>query len=279
MPSGPVTIALSGGADSAALAYLALETETEADALHVHHGFEGSARLAMAAQAIADQLGITLETVMVEVEPGPSPEDRARAARYAVFDRSERSLLTAHTRDDNAETMLINLIRGSGAEGLTGIPAHRLPAIYRPMLEVTRSETREIATLAGLKFVDDPMNEDLSLTRNRIRHKIVPLMRDLNPRVDEAMARAAATLARDAAYLDGSIDWAPTGAGLPAGVVVTLPRVLAERLIMRFLDAAGVGVTADRVDRVWAVARGETDRHDLADGRAVVRRGALVHLE
>ncbi len=276
-PPGAKTVALSGGADSAALAFLLVARGEQFDTLHIHHGYPASDRLAGAARSMAEQLDRPFESIEVEVGAGPSPEERARVARYQVFDRWPRPLLTAHTLDDNAETILINLIRGSGADGLSGIPRHRPPTTWRPMLDVTRSETREIATLAGLGFVDDPMNDDPTLTRNRVRRHVLPVLRDLNPRVDQALARGGEAIGRDSSFLDSLTPF--TGTRIATSIVLTLPRPMADRALRRMLDAADVGVTSDRLERMWAVARGHADRHDLAAGRSVVRRGAILSIE
>lgn len=278
LPHGPVVVALSGGADSATLAFLSVETGAVATALHIDHQLPASAQMAEAATAIAVQVGIDLTTRQVVLDEGPSPEEMARDARYAAFADSDGPILIGHTRDDSVETMLINLIRGTGPTGLTGIPRFRPPHIHRPMLAITRSETREIATLAGLPFVDDPMNEDLSLTRNRVRTSILPLMRELNPQLDTALARTAATLARDARFLD-DLASGHSDEAVPVSVVTTLPRVVADRVLHRMLESAGIGATADRIERMWSVAAGESDRQDLADGRLVTRRGALLAIE
>ncbi|HZD22671.1 MAG TPA: tRNA lysidine(34) synthetase, partial [Acidimicrobiia bacterium] len=144
LPPDAVTVALSGGADSAALAYLALQSGADVALLHINHGFDASDRLADAAERIAVRLGKPLRKVDVEVAAGPSPEAKARDARYAVFDEVEGVVVTGHTRDDSVETMLINLIRGTGIDGLRGIPYHRSPRVFRPMLNITRDATREI---------------------------------------------------------------------------------------------------------------------------------------
>ncbi len=115
LPPGDLTIALSGGADSAALAYLARRCASSGvKGLHVDHGLPGSSMLATAARGVATALGITLEVVIVEVALGPSPEEQARDARYPVFHSRSGPVLTGHTRDDDAETILINLVRGCG---------------------------------------------------------------------------------------------------------------------------------------------------------------------
>lgn len=275
LPSGPVTVALSGGADSATMALLVKRAGAEPRCLHVDHGLAGSPMMARAARDVASALQLQMDTVAVTLESGPSPEDRAREARYRAFDERTGPVLTGHTRDDNAETMLINLIRGTGPGGLAGIPRFRPPNIYRPMLDVSRDSAREIAVLAGLPFADDPMNRDLSLTRNRIRHRILPLLTELNPKVVEALARAADSLERDASLL---ADLAPsvTGGSVAASLTMTLPRPLADRMLANLLRSSGLGVTAERLERVWSVVRGDSQRQELAEGRVVSRRGALV---
>lgn len=278
LPEGPVEVALSGGADSASLAYLGIESGYEVRVLHIDHQLPASPMMARAAGDVAAKLGIEMEVIQVDVGEGPSPEDQARDARYAVLAEREGPVLTGHTRDDSIETMLINLVRGTGPSGLTGIPSFRSPNIYRPMLAVTRSETRELATLAGLPFVDDPMNADLSLTRNRVRLQLLPLMRELNPQVDAALARTAATLERDREYLEERVA-EHFGRAVPVSAVTTLPRALADRVLHRALEENGIGPTSDRIGRMWSVASGESERQELAAGRVVVRRGALLVIE
>jgi tRNA(Ile)-lysidine synthase len=278
LPDGPLVVALSGGADSAALAYLCVESGIDTTALHIDHQFPASPMLAEAAGSVAAHIGIAMETRQVTVGDGASPEEMARKARYEVFAKSPVPLLTAHTRDDTVETVLINLIRGTGTAGLAGIPRFRPPLIYRPMLAITGSETREICTLAGLPYRDDPMNLRPDLTRNRVRLEILPLMRALNPAVDAAIARAATSLRRDHDYLESETEALDTGT-LAASVLTTLPRVLADRLIRRSLESHGIAPTADRIERVWSVATGESERQDLAAGKTVSRRGATLVIE
>lgn len=277
-PAQKVEVGLSGGADSAALGLLAVEAGLEVAAVHIDHQLPASPMMAEAAGAVAADLGVDLAVRQVVLTSGASLEARAREARYAAFAEREGPIVTGHTRDDSVETMLINLIRGTGTSGLTGIPRFRPPHIYRPMLTVTRSETREMATLAGLSFVDDPMNQDMSLTRNRVRLDLLPLMRELNPQVDAALARTAATLERDREYLEEQAA-EHFGRALPVSAVTTLPRALADRVLHRALEESGIGPTSDRMQRMWSVASGESDHQDLAGGRVVVRRGALLVIE
>lgn len=278
LPEAPLVVALSGGADSAALAYLATESGREIDLVHVDHQLAASPIMARAAHAIGEVFDLPVETVTVDIGSGPSLEDRARDARYHALEKIESAVITGHTRDDSVETMLINLIRGTGPRGLTGIPRFRPPNVYRPMLCITRGETREIATLARLPFVDDPMNADMSLTRNRVRLHILPVMRELNPQIDSALARTAEILESDVDFLDELASRHQTGV-LPVSVIVTLPKVLADRVLRVALEKVAIPPTADRIGRMWSVAGGESQRQDLAEGRSVVRRDALLVIE
>lgn len=273
-----MTVALSGGADSAALAVLAIQSGREVSLFHVHHGFDASDMLAAAASEIADRLGIALETVSVAVSEGASLEAQARDARYGALTNVAGPVVTGHTRDDAVETMLINLVRGTGADGLTGIPYHRRPNVYRPILDVSRSETREIAALADLPFRDDPANESLDLTRNRIRHVVLPRLRELNPNLDETMARAASALRSDRDLLDEMADGALSDE-METSVITTLPSPIADRLVKRWLTAHDVEVSADAVARVWSVVSGDSNRQELDRGRSVVRDRAVIRVE
>lgn len=279
LPDGDVTVALSGGADSAALAHLCAISGASTRAVHVHHGYPASDALADAAQKISGSLGIPIHTIEVQVSSGASPEERARDVRYQALLAIDGPVLTAHTRDDNVETVLINLIRGSGPDGLGGIPDFRPPNVHRPILQVTRSETREIATLAGLDFLDDPMNRDQSLTRNRIRMRLLPVLREFNPSIDEAISRAAAAIRDEIADADEAAAGVTIGGDLPVSVMAALPRPVAMRVMRRWLTANEVAVSADTLARVWSVVDGESTRQELNGGRSVVRREAILTID
>lgn len=287
LPEGALVVALSGGADSAALALLCRQAEREARLLHVNHGLRHSGLMEGAARDIAARLEMDLEVVAVTLsETGASLEGRARQARYRAFAEAtgpEEALLTAHTCEDNAETVLFNLMRGAGARGLAGIPAAREPNIRRPALAISRSETREIAVLAGLAFVDDPMNQDPGLTRNLIRSQAIPYLERFNSRLVGSLARTAESLSRDVEHLEALAGAAPVqyrdgSASCAVGALLALPRPVADRVLMAMVGhVSGRGeITAARIDRAWSVVRSESPAEEIAAGGRATRRGASL---
>jgi tRNA(Ile)-lysidine synthase len=287
IPDGRWVVGLSGGADSAALAYL-LSTMGEPRAVHVNHGLPASVRLEAAASEIAARLGMTLEVAHVEVPDGPSPEGMARRARYeALLPHlgAGEVLLTAHTLEDQAETVMMNLIRGTGPSGLAGIP-RLAPPLARPLLDVSRSETRELAALAGLPFLDDPTNFDPTLRRNAIRLEVLPdLSARFNPRLTAALARLAALLRSDEDLLEEEARLVPIltrGAviAVPIGALVAVPRPVADRALRLCLGRARPphSGTAAEMAQIWAVATGEQGRAQLAGDLEVAVEGPLLLL-
>jgi tRNA(Ile)-lysidine synthase len=287
LPDAPsFTVALSGGADSAALAYLMVRAGRSVRALHVDHGLPGSPRMRAAAEAVAGQLGIPLQVVETTVPAGASPEGRARSARYEAFAGATsvaEPVLTAHTADDNVETMILNLVRGGSTRGLSGIPKHRPPNVHRPMLKVTRNSAREIAVLAGLGFEDDPMNLDPGLSRNYIRRVVMPTLSALDPGIATQLARGAELVRADADLLD---DWAAAcplrattdGVLLVVGDLLQLPEPIAGRVVMRGLGRLGVEPSSDRVNRALEVARGLAVSAEIGGGVVAVRQGPFLRL-
>lgn len=284
----PAVIALSGGADSAALAWLYVRADKRTRALHVNHGLTHSDRLESAARAISDALGIDLDVVTVEVPIGSSPEGQAREARYSAFLdvlQPGEVLLTAHTLDDNAETVLLNLIRGTGSRGLAGIPRWRSTSISRPALDLRRSEMREIAVLAGLQFFDDPMNADLALTRNWIRKVVIPELEKANPRLRESLHRSAQFVDAESALVEEMARSAPLqvrdgGARVSCGQLLALPEPAASRVLMQMIDQVlgTTAVSADRVARMWSVLRGESASQEIGGGAIAETAGAMMVL-
>ncbi len=271
-PGRPVTCAVSGGADSLALLVLATESGCEVTAVHVDHGLRaGSADEARIVSAAAERFGAGFRAESVRVEPGPNLEARARAARYAVL---PADVLTGHTADDQAETVLINLLRGAGVPGLAGIRPER-----RPLLGLRRSETAELCALLDLDPVDDPTNREPRFLRNRVRLELLPLLDDLAGRdVVPVLARQARHLRGVADLLEVlAADLDPTDARAlvesdPTLATVAVRRWLGGRPGLHPPDTA-------TVERILAVARNEARAADVGAGWRVARTDRRLRLE
>ena len=162
--------ALSGGPDSAALVALAVAADLDVRTVHVDHGLRpDSADDASTAQGIADRFGVPFRCERVELADGANLESRARAARRAAVGVGA---LTGHTADDQAETLLLRLLRGAGGAGLAAMS----PGPTKPILALRRAETHELCTLLDLTVADDPTNTDRRFRRNRMRHDVIPLL-------------------------------------------------------------------------------------------------------
>jgi len=262
-PGTPVVCALSGGPDSAALVALAVHAELDVTAVHVHHGLRPSAdHDAHAANRIADHLGVAFHGVAVELDDGPNLEARARNARRTVLGAAA---LTGHTADDQAETMLLNLLRGAGA---TGLAAMR-PGPTHPILALRRSETHALCDVLGLRPAHDPSNDDPRFRRNRVRHQLVPLAADIADRdLAPLLVRTADLLRDDDDFLQvlaAKID--PTD----ARVVADAAAPVARRVVRAWLTIDGHPPDSAGVERVLAVARGEALACDVA-GVGKIRR-------
>lgn len=288
IPDGELAVALSGGADSAALGYLLASGGRSVRAIHVDHGMAASPRLERAAKEVAAILGVEIIVVPVDLGPAGASEGTARRARYGAFEEAAlpgEAVLTAHTRDDQAETVVMNLLRGAGSRGLSGIPRHRPPNVYRPMLDVSRSDTRELALLAGLPFVDDPMNDDTSLTRNRVRLELLPTMSIYNPQLVASLARMANTLSAESAFLDREAGEAGVVVGdgsarVAVGALLSLEPALVARVLGSmtgsFRDHPGPG--ADEMERIDRVLRGHSRSEQLTGGLVARRVGPFLEI-
>ncbi len=286
VPAGDLVVALSGGADSAALAYLLGHPARRFRAVHVNHGLPDSSKLERAARGIAGRLGVDLDVAAVAVPAGASAEGQARHARYESLSGQLETgewLLTAHTREDQAETVLMNLLRGSGPAGLAGIPV-KSGSIARPMLGISRSETRELAVLADLPFYDDPANLDPANRRNVIRLEVLPgLEARFNPRLVESLARAATLTRSDEDYLQGQVGSVSllargSSVAVPVGGLAAVPRPVADRAVRGCLARVRPphSGTAAEMAQIWAVASGERRSTLLAGGIEVAVDGPLL---
>lgn len=207
-------IAFSGGLDSTVLLHLLVHlAKTESlpplSAIHVHHGLQAVADAwPDHCQSVCDALGVPLQVVRVQVQPGASLERAARDARYAAFIEATQAnevLMTAQHRDDQAETLLFRLLRGAGVRGLSGMPRQRplgKGQLLRPLLDVTRAELEAYAAEHRLSWIEDPSNQDRQFSRNYLRLQVFPVLTKRWPQAVTTMARSAAHLSEAQGLLD-----------------------------------------------------------------------------
>jgi tRNA(Ile)-lysidine synthase len=273
-PGTDVSCAVSGGADSLALLALAVQAGCTVTACHVDHGLRGeAAEEADVVRDAAARFGAAFVALRVDVGAGPNLEARARSARYAAL---PHGVLTGHTADDQAETVLLNLLRGAALDGLAGIR----PDGRRPLLALRRTETRALCAELGLAPVADPSNDDPAFRRNRVRHELLPLLDAIAERdVAALLARQSALVADDVALLDelaGALD--PTDAAALAAAPVALARRAIRSWLRGGTDAECHPPDAAAVERVLAVARGEAVATEVL-GRRVSRSHGRLRVE
>lgn len=234
-PDLPLAVALSGGADSVALLVACSEKwPGKVVAWHVNHGLqEAASAFEEHCRAMCEQLHVPLWIQKVDArnQPGQSPEDAARQARYGAFsalalekynDVAIKSIAIAQHADDQIETLLLALSRGAGLAGLSAMPARWQRGsldYYRPLLSVTGADIRTWLAARGIPFVEDPTNHDQRYTRNRIRARVMPALRSAFPHFLDTFARSAAHAAQAQQVLDEvalqDLQLANGGAGLP----------------------------------------------------------------
>lgn len=265
--------AVSGGADSLALLVLACRTDRPVTAVHVDHGLRSdSAADARVVADAAERFGAGFACHRVRVDPGSNLEARARAARYSVL---PEGVLTGHTADDQVETILLNLMRGAGLDGLSGIRRDR-----RPLLGLRRTETVALCERVGLVPVVDPTNEDLNLRRNRVRADLLPLLHDI------AQRDVVPVIARQADDLRAVSDWLDSLAeGVDAtdvSALVDSPPPVARVALRRFIQTetgADHPPTADTIARALDVVHGRVRATELGRGWTLRRRQGALRVE
>ena len=249
---GPVAVALSGGADSLALTAATVAEAPNVLALIVDHGLQaGSAEVASTAAARALAFGVEDARVLtVQVNGSGGMEAAARRARYDALNRArgDASVLVAHTLDDQAETVLLGLGRGSGPRSIAGMAAFDAPW-GRPLLGVRRSVTRAACVELGIEPFEDPHNSDTDFTRVRLRHEVLPLLEDvLGGGVAAALARTAEQLREDGRVLDAMAESVvdSDAPDLEVAALDPLDPAVRRRVLRRWLLGRGVTSLTDR---------------------------------
>ena len=212
-----ITVALSGGADSMSLLYVLVslkdKLEIEVSAAHFNHMIRGEEayRDERFVESVCERLGVELITERGDVpayaaEHRLSTELAAREMRYRFFERINRgAVATAHTASDNLETVIFNLTRGTSLKGLCGIPPKR-GIFIRPLILCTRDDVEEYCEKNAVEYVTDSTNLSDDYSRNKIRHGIIPLLKEINPSIEHSVIRTAMSLREDDAFINTAVD-------------------------------------------------------------------------
>ena len=268
-----IAVGVSGGADSVALlrflAALRPQFGWDLVVCHIHHGLRGAEadRDECFVRALAEQLGLPcavsrIDAAALALRDHISVEEAGRTARYAFFAQTAGEggrIATAHTLDDSIETVLMNLVRGTGLRGLCGIPRIR-GNIVRPLLDCTRVEVEDYLGALGQPYCTDSTNLTDDYTRNRIRHDILPRLCALNPNFPGAMARMLPRLAAQQALTDclaaqSAQQLHAACGGLSRQGLSALPEPVCDRLLLRLLEQNRLPVSSAAVERMTETLR------------------------
>jgi tRNA(Ile)-lysidine synthase len=301
-PTGTrLLIGLSGGSDSVALVLLLQELAEQDDfrvvaLAHLNHRLRCSAaRDEEFCRELANRVGLPIAVESIDVASYAqtqrlSVEDSARRLRYDFLDRVAESvsadrIAVGHTRDDQAETFLLKLIRGAGLTGLGGIYPRR-GRVVRPLLDVGRADLRRYLESRGQPWMDDETNQDLSNPRNRVRHKVLPELEIVGSASGAAIARAAAIIREDGQWLDelgerrfdALVTRSNTGLEIDVSGLMAEPPPMRRRIVLMALRLAAPNreIGFDHVQSVLEVAAGETAGVDVPGTRVELRRGKVV---
>jgi tRNA(Ile)-lysidine synthase len=259
-----ILVALSGGADSVALLELLLDPglALTLEAAHVHHQVRGDEadRDAAFCRRLCSRLGVPFHLVRLEADR-PTPEGREaswRRRRYEALlalaeSRRLDAVATGHHRDDVAEGVLLQLLRGSGPRAMAGIAAEAANGVIRPLLAYRRAELQDWLVSRGESWCDDSSNRDLTHLRNRVRHQVLPALRSAAPRIDDHLVALAHRLADDESFLSEELarrgqwiaPWHPDG-GVPVAAIRSLPKALRGRWLHGQADRVGIGRVSAR---------------------------------
>ena len=289
-----VVIALSGGADSVSLLCAINELSEElgisVGACHVNHGLRGEEadsdmRFCM---ELCDRLGVELKLLKTDVRAvqrkHESVEETARRVRYEFFAEVSdgKKLATAHNSNDSAETVLLNMMRGTGLKGLCGIPPVR-GNIIRPLIYCTRQEVEEYCAARGLSFVTDKTNLCDDYTRNKVRHLILPEMLKINGSYLDTASRMARSLREDSDYLealaDEALEKARTEGGYRAAELAALPKPIYSRAVRRMLMDGGIEPSTLRITMAQEIITAGRGKINPCKNRFVTVKKGLVFVE
>ena len=277
-PGRPLACAVSGGPDSLALLVLAVAAGCRVTAIHVDHGLRPtSGDEAEVVSAAAARLGAAFRGERVTVVDGPNLEARARTARFGVL---PDDVATGHTMDDQAETVLCNLLRGAGLDGLSGMS----PGVRHPLLALRRTDAALVCRSMGLEPVRDPSNEDPRHLRNRVRAELLPLCAQIARRDPVPILARQADLLRDEASLLSDLASETVPDPTDARALRDAPLALARRAVRGWLTPTDRRTgqhppSAAEVERVLQVASGASVAAQIAGGRRVRRSASRLAIE
>ena len=258
-----ITVALSGGADSMALLSVLLKLRQQLNinitAAHLNHMIRGeeAERDQKFVEQQCNAMGVTLfceraDIPLIAKQSKVSEELAARKVRYEFLERvSEGLIATAHTASDNLETVIYNISRGTALTGLCGIPAKR-GRIIRPLILCTRAQVEKYCHDNLIPFVTDSTNLSDGYTRNRIRHNVIPVLRDINPSVEETVSRMCISLKEDSEFLDGAADdyiekSIRDDGSLSTGDLIKLNISIQKRVIRKYIEQKIAGINLENI--------------------------------
>ncbi len=269
-----LALAVSGGADSTAMALLAADAGWRFTIWHVDHGIRDTgAAEAEVVEKLASSLGAQFELRCLNLSDGPDLEARAREARYAAL---PPDVCVAHTADDRAETVLLNLLRGAGLAGV----ATPFSRVRRPIIGLRRAETYALCASAGVSVIDDPMNEDPRFARVVVRTQLMPLAADALGRDPVPLLNRHADLVADALTViqDAALALDPTD----TAALRESPKAVASEALRQWLMTetnSATAVDAASIDRVMAVVDGTHRATEVEGGYRVARTANRLRLE
>ncbi len=295
-PSLPLTVALSGGADSCALLLACVQRwPGQVRAVHVHHGLQAAADGFMThCQDLCQQLHVPLVVQHVNAQPsaGESPEDAARRARYAAIKQAlltagdgQPEVVLAQHADDQVETMLLALSRGAGLPGMSAMPQRMERdglVIHRPWLEVPGAALREWLSMLGVSWVEDPTNTDTRYTRNKIRHQMLPTLEAVFPAFRATFARSAKHAAQAQSLLVELAEQDLRTVGVPPVIhaLQSLSQARQTNVLRHWLRGRGVQASTRQLEALLVQIQAcQTRGHqiDIKVGEGFVRRlGAVL---